>query len=240
MRVLLDLAFRDPTVNLGLEEAILAQVAEGRMPPTLRIWRNGRCVVVGRGQRAEDEADLALCERYRVPVLKRPSGGGAVYHHPGNLNFSLYLPLSGPWASVRGSQNRLSGLLAGAIRDRFGLPAEAREGAVFVGEPKVSGSAQLRRRALLHHGTLLLWPDALSMDSLLLALRPGYAPTGVPSHPAPVGHLSTLTGREVTVEDGIRTILEAFRPLGVPAVEAISLREWALAHGLAAAYRGEA
>jgi len=95
VRVLLDLGFRDPRENLALEEAILRAVGEGEQPPTLRIWRNPRCVVIGRGQRPEEEADLAACERLRIPVLKRPSGGGAVYHHPGNLNFSLFLPLSG-------------------------------------------------------------------------------------------------------------------------------------------------
>lgn len=103
MRVLLDLVFRDPGLNLALEEPILAEVAAGQAPPTLRIQQNPRCVVVGRGQRPQDEADLPFCQRYRIPVLKRPSGCGAVYHYPGNLNFSLFLPLTGPWSSVRGS-----------------------------------------------------------------------------------------------------------------------------------------
>ncbi|MFH1609243.1 MAG: lipoate--protein ligase family protein, partial [Candidatus Bipolaricaulota bacterium] len=176
MRVLLDLESRDPGLNLALDEAILQEVAGGEAPPTLRVWRNPRCVVVGRGQRVEDEVDLAACERLQIPVLQRASGGGAVYHHSGNLNFSLYLPLTGPWTSVRRSQDRITGLLASALRERFGIEAETREGAVFAQRRKISGSAQLRRRALLHHGTLLLTPDGIPMEAVLLALRSGYCP----------------------------------------------------------------
>lgn len=229
MRVLLDLAYRSPQENLALEEAILQAVGEGREPPTLRIWRNPRCVVIGRGQRPEEEADLSSCARLRIPVVKRPSGGGAVYHHPGNLNFSLFLPLTGPWTSVRKSQARLAGLLAEELGRQFRLPAVARDGGVYVRERKVSGAAQLRRRALLHHGTLLLWPDTIPMEEVLLALRPGYRPSGVASRPAPVGDLSTLLGRPVELEEGIKAILAAFRPLGTYSAERLSLREWALA-----------
>ncbi len=238
MRVLLDIEFRDPALNLALDEAILGEVARGDAPPTLRVWRNPRCVVVGRGQRIEDEADLAASQRLGIPVLQRASGGGTVYHHRGNLNFSLFLPLTGIWASVRGSQDRLTGLLASALRERFGIGAEARAGAVFAQGCKLSGSAQLRRRALLHHGTLLLAPDGISMEAVLLALRPGYRPRGVPSWPTPVGDLSSLTSRDVTVEEGTRTVIEAFRPLGLPGADEISLREWAVADALAAGYRG--
>jgi len=238
MRVLLDIEFRDPGLNLALDEAILGEVARGDVPSTLRVWRNPRCVVVGRGQRIEDEADLAACGRLQIPVLQRASGGGAVYHHSGNLNFSLYLPLTGIWTSVRDSQGRITGFLASALRERFGIGAEAREGAVFAQGCKVSGSAQLRRRALLHHGTLLLAPDGISMGDVLLAPRLGYCPQGVPSRPDPTSDLSSLTSREVTVEEGTRTLIEAFRPLGLPGADEISLREWAVADALAARYRG--
>lgn len=235
MRVLLDLAYRDPRLNLALDEAILREVAQNVIEPTLRVWRNGRCVVVGRGQRVEDEADLAACHRLGIPVVGRASGGGAVYHHPGNLNFSLFLSLVSPWTSVRESQNTISRLLAQAIHERLGAETDERDGAVFVCGSKVSGSAQLRRRALLHHGTLLFSPDMVEMEDVLLAHRAGYCPQGVPSRPSAVGDLSSLLGREVTIEDAIRTVLNAFRPLGFAGRDTISLREWALADALSRA-----
>ncbi|QAA77377.1 MAG: Lipoate-protein ligase A [Candidatus Bipolaricaulis sibiricus] len=238
MRILLDLPYRDPALNLALDEAILSAVACGNSPPTLRIWRNPRCVVVGRGQRIEDEADLTACKEFRIPVLQRSSGGGAVYHHPGNLNFSLCLPLVDPWTSVRESQDLITDHLAQTVRRRLGLPVDARDGAVFAGDRKISGSAQLRRRAVLHHGTLILAADVIPMDTLLLALRPGYSPRGVASRPAVVGDLGSLIGRAVPIEEGVRTILAAFRPLGRAGMETISLHEWALADIRLASARG--
>ncbi|MBC7318199.1 lipoate--protein ligase family protein [Candidatus Bipolaricaulota bacterium] len=229
MRVLLDLGFRDPALNLALEEAILEGVRRELVPPTLRIWRNPRCVVVGRGQNPEEEVDLDLARRWRILVVVRPSGGGTVYHHPRNLLFSLFLPLTGKWRSVRESQEELSGLLAQAIHRRFGLPVEVKDGGLFVEGRKISGSAQLRRGALLHHGTLLLSSDVIPMERVLRALQPGYHPQGVPSRPAPVADLSTLVGRDVPLEEGVNLILEAFRPLGTPRLSSFSLREWALA-----------
>ncbi|MEN3010329.1 MAG: lipoate--protein ligase family protein [Candidatus Bipolaricaulaceae bacterium] len=229
MRVLLDLAFRDPALNLALEEAILDGVRRELVPPTLRVWRNPRCVVVGRGQKPEEEVDLELAQRWRIRVVVRPSGGGTVYHHPGNLLFSLFLPLTGKWRSVQESQAELAGLLAEALRREFGLSVEVQDGGLFVEGRKISGSAQLRRGALLHHGTLLLSPDVIPMERVLRALQPGYAPSGVPSRPVPVTDLSTLLGRRVSVEEGVRLILEAFRPLGALRPASLSLREWALA-----------
>jgi len=229
MRTLLDLSYRDPGLNLALDEVILEAVARGETPPTLRLWRNPRCVVVGRGQRVEDEVDLAACQDLRIPVLQRASGGGTVYHHPGNLNFSLFLPLVSPWTSVRESRNTVSRLLAQAIQERLGVKADERDGSVFVCGAKVSGSAQLRRRALLHHGTLLFAPDGVKMEDILLAHRAGYRPRGVPSRPSVVSDLSSLTWHEVTIEGVICTVLDAFRPLGGACRGAIYLREWALA-----------
>lgn len=229
MRVLIDLGFRDPALNLALEEAILDGVRRELVPPTLRIWRNPRCVVVGRGQRVEDEVDLELARRWRIRVVVRPSGGGTVYHHPRNLLFSLFLPLTGKWRSVRESQAELSGLLAQALQRRLGLAVDVEDGGLFVAGKKLSGCAQLRRGALLHHGTLLFAPDVVPMEKVLRALQPGYAPRGVPSRPAAVADLSTLLGRPVSVEEGVRLILAAFRPLGALRPAAISLREWALA-----------
>ncbi len=229
MRVLLDLAFRDPALNLALEEAILDGVRRELVPPTLRIWRNPRCVVVGRGQRPEEEVDLELAQRWRIRVVVRPSGGGTVYHHPENLLFSLFLPLTGTWRSVQQSQEELSGLLAEAVERRLGLRVEVRNGGLFVNDQKISGSAQLRRGALLHHGTLLLSPDVIPMEKVLRAMQPGYAPSGVPSRPAPVAALSTVLGRDLSLEEGIRLVLEAFRPLGYLRPAPLSLREWALA-----------
>ncbi len=228
MNVVVDLGLRPPEEALATDEAILRAVACGNAPPTLRLWRNRRCVVVGRSQDPEREAETAACNTFGVPVLRRCSGGGAVYHHPGNLNFSLYLSLNGFWGGVRESQAWLAGRLAEALRRRWGLPAAPRQGAVFVRGRKISGSAQLRRRALLHHGTLLLWEDELDMRRLLRALRPGYSPGPVPSKAASTSDLSSLLGFRVGVEEGVEVLASAYRDVTSPVGEGGVQREPAL------------
>lgn len=237
MRVIIDFSLRDPAENLALEEAILKSYEENRVPPTLRIWRNPRCVVIGRGQNPEDEADLEFCRRYRIPIVRRPSGGGAVYHHPGNLNFSLFLPLDGPWAEVRRAYETIGGLLAEALEKRLGLKARVEKSSMLVEGLKISGMAQYRRRGLLFHGTLLLWDDRIPMERVLLALRPGYSPSGVPSQPGPTGSLTGILGKRVSLEEGARILLTAFKPLGRFGREEISLREWAVAWTRVSSYR---
>ncbi len=147
-----------------------------------------------------------------------------MYHHPGNLNFSLYLPLQGAWTDVRRSQALLSGRLAHALRARWGLAARERDGGVFVDGQKVSGSAQLRRRALLHHGTLLIWEDELDMRLLLRAMRPGYCPGPVPSRPAPTADLSTLVGSPVAMGEGREVLVSAYGELRIRCTR----QEWTL------------
>src|SRR5690348_18296079 len=78
-------AFTDPAENLAFDEALL-RVAPAS--PVLWLWRNPVCVVVGRGQRIAREVRVGECERDGVPVLRRASGGGTVFHDPGNLNRS--------------------------------------------------------------------------------------------------------------------------------------------------------
>ncbi len=213
---------RLPEEGLAEEEALLGQVARGEAPPTIRVWRNARCVVVGRSQSPEEEADVVNCRALGIPVLRRCSGGGAVYHHPGNLNFSLFLPLERRWMAVRRSQSLLGQRLASALRQRWGLPAGHRDGAVFVGGYKVSGSAQLRRRAFLHHGTLVLWEDEVDMRDLLLAMQPGYLPSAVASRAAPVAALSCLSGGQVDLEEGIDLLLEAYADLDGPSCSQVA------------------
>ncbi len=65
--------------NLALEEALVRAVPPR---PLLRIWQNGACVVIGRGQRVSREVNVAACAASGVPVLRRASGGGTVYHDP--------------------------------------------------------------------------------------------------------------------------------------------------------------
>jgi len=76
---------------MAVEEAIVRNVGQEKVPNTVRFWRNRETVVVGFYQDAEAETNLQLCQEQGVSVVRRFTGGGAVYHDLGNLNFSIAL-----------------------------------------------------------------------------------------------------------------------------------------------------
>ncbi len=137
--------------------------------PSFRIWRNSDCVVLGRFLKPEEEVHLGEAKRLGVPVLKRVSGGGAVFHDPGNLNYSLYLEEANlPACDVEESLRLLSFPVTRLLQS-LGLPWEWVEpNSIYVSGRKISGSAQARSRGrILHHGTLLVNTDLEKMERLL-------------------------------------------------------------------------
>jgi lipoate-protein ligase A len=149
----------DPAANLALEEALVRAIPPA---PLLRIWQNEACVVLGRGQRLEREVNVAAAAAAGVPVLRRASGGGTVYHDLGNLNITMAVP---GW--VPGLTGELAALVAGALR-RLGLAPAVTARGVFVGAAKLSGlAAQLTRTATLAHATLLVTTPAPRVRAFL-------------------------------------------------------------------------
>ena len=96
-----------PAVQLALEEALVRAVPPA---PVLRIWQNEASVVLGRGQRLEREVNVAACAAAGIPVLRRASGGGTVFHDLGNLNITMAVPGRAP-----GLAGDLAELIAGVL-----------------------------------------------------------------------------------------------------------------------------
>ncbi|MBP7096574.1 MAG: lipoate--protein ligase family protein [Spirochaetia bacterium] len=156
--------------NMGLDEAVLESVAAGAAPPTLRFYRwEPRAVSVGYFQGLEEEVDLEACARAGVDVIRRATGGGAVYH-AAELTYSIVVPEDHPlvprdvlesyWILCRGVIEGLG---------RLGVKADfAPLNDVITGGRKVSGNAQTRKLGcVLQHGTVLLEVDVDEMFGLL-------------------------------------------------------------------------
>ena len=156
--------------NMGLDEAILNAVAEGRKPPTLRFYGwNPPTVTLGYFQGLEDEVDREACAREGVDVVRRVTGGGAVFHDA-ELTYSIVLPEGHPVARP-GILESYRVLCEGIVRGLalFGLQGEfAPLNDVLIEGRKVSGNAQTRKRGcILQHGTILLDVDVDRMFALL-------------------------------------------------------------------------
>ena len=180
----------DPGLNLEREASYIKTVEV----PSFRIWRSTDSVVLGRFLEPGDEVYLDRARILDVPVLRRPSGGGAVFHDLGNLNYSIYLPRGhAPSFGIEESLRALSFPVTNLL-DSLGVPwSWEPPNNVYVLGRKISGSAQARYGGrLLHHGTLLVSTDTERMDQLL---KPGGR-----SRIAPVVNLSELVWN-ITVEE---------------------------------------
>ena len=173
----------DPYQNLAVEQWLTEQVQEGEI--LLYLWQNERTVVIGRNQNAWKEVDLAALAADGGKLARRFSGGGAVYHDLGNLNFSF---------CVRRSDydvERQLDVIAGAVQS-FGIPAvrTGRNDLEARGR-KFSGNAFTKTEAgCCHHGTIMLRVDEDRLSRYLTVSREKLVSKGVDSVRARVGNLA--------------------------------------------------
>ena len=171
--------------NLAWEEWLLGRFDEDG--PVLFFCINDPAVVVGKNQNPWRECDPATIRREGVALARRISGGGTVYHDPGNLNYSLILPRNGYHSDAIFQQ------VIHALRP-LGLAAEIMPGnSLGVGGLKFSGNAFCYRpSAVLHHGTLLVKSDVERLHRYLQPALPDIESRAVASKPARVVNLSEL------------------------------------------------
>ena len=140
---------QNPYYNLAFEEYVLCHRTQGDY---LLLWQNDNTIVVGQNQNTEAEINRAFVEQHHINVVRRSTGGGAVYHDLGNLNYSFITDVGDDGISIR----RFTEPVVAALRS-LGLNAEASgRNDILVEGRKVSGTAQRRHGGrILHHGTLL-------------------------------------------------------------------------------------
>jgi lipoate-protein ligase A len=250
-RLLPDDGERDPRINLAREEAVARRVAAdpAAPAPVLRLWRDAPAVVVGRFQLAAAEVDARAAGALGAQVLRRFTGGGTVWHDPGNLNVSVVLRPEDALFVADPELRRLPGLyrlvlapLAVAARALGVGAARATERDLVVDRPdgstaKLSGvAAWLGGRALLVHATLLVDAD---LDALARACAGPGAP-GDPRWERTKSRRATVTSlaRELAAQ-GLPTPSRAAVDLAVVAsfdTDHVAPSSWSLAE-LAAAER---
>lgn len=167
----------DPLVNLALEDALLAEVEAGSRGDTLRLWVNEACLV--RGPHRTSRSGWHRPERAAevgVRILERSTGGGTVYHDPGNLNWSFYLRRSAGYFGAAGLFRTCAGAVIEVLRSLGIEAAFAAPNRIDVGDRKVSGlSARACLDAVLVHGTLLVSSDLDRLNALCI-YPPGCPP----------------------------------------------------------------
>ena len=165
--------------NLSVDEALAKTYLHSENTiNTLRFWESEKAVVIGRFQCVHKEANLEYCKKNRISIARRFTGGGAVFHDLGNLNYSLRLHQSHDYVP-RGLME-LYETFIGAITESLNsinIPAsfDPVGSCIRIGEKKISGTAGWIKQGISFiHGTLLIDAD---LESLQESLNP---PEGQP------------------------------------------------------------
>ncbi|GAA0314050.1 biotin/lipoate A/B protein ligase family protein [Actinoallomurus spadix] len=190
---------QDPALHMALDEVLTEEVAAGRRPPTLRVWEwAAPAVVIGSFQSLRNEVDAAAARRHGVTVVRRISGGGAMFIEPGNtITYSLYAPD----ALVQGmtfadSYAFLDDWVLGALGE-LGIRAWYQPlNDITSDQGKIAGAAQKRLSsgAVLHHVTMSYDIDADKMLQVLRIGREKLSDKGIASAKKRVDPLRRQTG----------------------------------------------
>jgi len=211
--------YEDPYYNLAVEEAIPLSVAKGIAPPTLRFWRNKSAVVIGRFQCPELEVDLKLAAQKGIRVVRRFTGGGAVYHDMGNVNYALSLP-SGQNPDMRKYFQQVGDSVAAGLNQLIGqgfsyVPLND----IAYKESKISGlAASVGDGYVFVHGALLASVDLNLLSSVLRPPPEKFEGKAVRSVAKRVMNLSEIAGRNLSFEEIKAALVRGFE--GVMGFEA--------------------
>jgi lipoyltransferase and lipoate-protein ligase len=192
----------DPYLNLALEEHLLKVLPQDAI--LLYLWQNAHTVVIGKNQNAYREVNLSAFERDGGHLARRLSGGGAVYHDLGNLNFTFIMP------EADFNTEKQMAVLVEAVR-AFGLQAmvSGRNDALVDGR-KFSGNAYYHSgRNAYHHGTVLVDTDGAKIAKYLNVSKKKLESKGVQSVHSRVCNLCELNA-DITCDKMRGTLGKAF------------------------------
>jgi lipoate-protein ligase A len=207
-----------PAMHVALDEVIAREVATGQRPPTLRFWDwDSPLVVIGSFQSVRNEVDPEGAARHGIDIVRRVSGGGAMFMEPGNtITYSLVVPTSlVEGLSFERSYSFLDEWVIGALAD-VGVSAHfVPLNDIASDKGKIGGAAQKRFAvgAVLHHVTMAYDIDAGKMLEVLRIGREKLSDKGTRSANKRVDPMRSQTGltRDAILESFAASFAQRYR-----------------------------
>ncbi len=221
----------DPFVNMALEEHCIRRL-DGQHEYFL-LYANEPSVIVGRNQNILQEVDHRFMKAHRMQLVRRLSGGGAVYHDRGNLNFSfIQNPAAGGLKNIRWFLSPIVRAL-----DHMGVGARINDrNDLVVGKKKISGSALFSNtRRVMVHGTLLFDADLRALARALTPPASRLQTKAIQSVYHPVANIRPLLDRSVDLDHFKKRLLGLLRKeMGRMQKVSLDDRHWKRIYRLAA------
>lgn len=200
----------DPFYNQAFEEFVFQTF---RDDDVFLLWQNSPAVIVGSYQNICREVHVETLRKLGIPVVRRMSGGGTVYHDLGNVNYTYITRQDGLVDYDRCLQPVID-----ALND-IGVPARKnRTCDIAIGEQKISGSAQRAAGGrVLHHGTLLFQSDLTVLDQITTHHKNDcFQSKGTVSAICPVTNIRGHLTVPMTLEEFKTRLLDRMVPPGSP------------------------
>lgn len=194
----------DASLNLALEEYIFRQLPENNY---LLFYINAPSIIIGKNQNTLEEINVDYVKENNIQVVRRISGGGAVYHDLGNLNFSFIMKDDG---TSFHNFKKFTEPVVEVLRS-LGVDAELTgRNDIQVGEQKISGNAQFSSRGkIISHGTLLFNSEMTRVASALKPSKAKYVSKSTKSVRSRVANIIEFLDTPMTIEEFKLAILKS-------------------------------
>ncbi len=204
----------DVYFNLALDEYLLKSEINDNI---FFLWKNSNTIVIGRNQNTIEEINLQAVETDKVNVVRRITGGGAVYQDDGNLCFSIIVDKNDEIA--KNYESILQPIIN--VLQKLGLNAKfAGKNDIEIDGKKISGNAQIKYKdRLLHHGTFLFGVDLSKMQKYLNVDQSKIVSKGIKSIPARVTNIHPLLETDITIDQFMDFITKELLAQGTTVVD---------------------
>jgi len=192
----------DPYFNIATDEYILKHIEED----CFMLWRNDNAIIVGKYQNTLAEINYDYVKANNIAVVRRISGGGAVYHDLGNLNFSF--THSGKDKNLTDFQ-RFTKPIIDVIRS-LGIDAkfEGKNDLMIDGRKFSGNAAHVYKNKILHHGTILYSSEMRNVSEALRINPVKYQDKAVKSVPKRVTNISEHLKEPLSLEDFTKKLMD--------------------------------
>lgn len=229
MKFIFNPDIRDPKLNLAVEEYILKHLNVDHEDYFL-FYINGPSIIIGKNQNTSEEVNLKYVEENGIDVVRRLSGGGAVYHDEGNLNFSFITKDDG---NSFNNYKKFTQPIVDALRN-LGVEAELTgRNDIQVGERKISGNAQFTTRGrMFSHGTLMFNSNIEEVVNSLNVSEEKMRSKGIKSVRSRVANITEFLEHEMEMEQFVEALLHSIYDGEQPERYVLRDEDWEIVHDI--------